>query len=327
MCRSFAAGSIFLSLFALLLAVPLSAASQAWPTKPIRIIMPIIQGGSAELLLRLVAPTINESLGQPIVIENRPGGNGIAATEFVARSTPDGYTVAWSTSSQMISVPLLNKNATYDPFKDFSAIGPELEPVTLLIAGTTSAAKSLRQMIDYAKNNPGKLNYGGTGIGSAFHLRGEAIKMAAGVNILYVPYKGTTQAMQDAVAGRLDLTFGTPASTRGLRDAGKLVAIAVSNPSRFPPLPDVPSIREVVPGYENIPSLFALWGPAGLSPSIVRRTNGELLKAMEMPKVHAWLEDNGLVIEGRAPGELVALHKAGFETCRKIINAIGIKPE
>ena len=219
---------------------PTASPGQTWPQKPIRIILPIIQGGSSELMLRVAAPTMIEALGQQIVIENRPGGSGI---------------------------------------------------------------------------------------GSTFHLRGESMKIAAGIDMLHVPYKGTTQAMQDAVGGRLDLTFGTPASSRPLREAGKLVAIGVSNAERFPGLPDVPSFREVLPAYENPASLFALWGPAGLPQTVVLRMNSELLKAMEAPKLRAWLADNGLVIEGRTPRDLVNLHKATFETYRKIIATIGLKPE
>ena len=304
-----------------------AAFAQAWPQKPVRIVIPIVAGGTTELMLRLISPSMAEALGQQVLLENRPGGSGIPASESVARSAPDGYTVAFMTSSHTISVPLLNKSVTYDPFRDFSPIGPVLEPVTLLLAGAASPAKSLRQMIDYAKQNPGKLSYGSSGVGSSFQLRGEAIKIAGGIDILHVPYKGTTQAMQDAVGGRIDLSFGTPASTKPLRESGKLVAIAVSNPSRFAALPDVPSLNELLPSYENIPSLFALWGPPGLPQPIVRRLNGETLKAMETAKMRAWLEENGLVVEGRTPEDLARLHKKGFDTFRKIIAAVGIKPE
>jgi tripartite-type tricarboxylate transporter receptor subunit TctC len=306
---------------------PSTALSQTYPAKPIRIILPSIAGTTNDTLTRLLAVRLAELLAQPVIIENRPGGSGIAAMEAVARAAPDGYTLINASTSQMIAVPFLNKNVHYEPLSDYTPIGIVTAPTEFVVMSPAAPGNSFREIIDYAKRNPGKLTFGSAGVGTYFHLLGEAINLAAASEILHVPYKGTVQAQQDAISGRLDLTFGTMASTRSLVAAGKLKLIAVVGSTRSPATPDVPTINEVLPAYENLPSWFAYWGPAGLPQPIVSRLNGDMLRAMKEPKIRTYLEDNTTSILATTPEQLAEMHRSGTEVFRKMVTLVGIKAQ
>jgi tripartite-type tricarboxylate transporter receptor subunit TctC len=310
------------------LAAPAAVLAQAYPTKSIRVIVPSVPGVANDLFPRLLAPKIGEALGQSMVVENRPGSSGIVGTEAVARAAPDGYTLAYSSSSQLIAVPLLNKNVPYDAFKDFAPLGAAIAPIELILMSNSVPANSLAEMIALARQKPGSLSFGSAGIGTYFHLVGEAFNMAAGTNILHVPYKASVQAAQDLIGGRLDLTFGTLPSTLPLLSAGKLKVIGVLGVSaRIAKLPDVPAVVEVLPNFQKPPIWFAYFAPAQVPQPILDRLNTEILKAMAAPDVVAWIDNGGLNVVANSPQQISTMHKAGVQIFRKVIDAVGLKPE
>jgi tripartite-type tricarboxylate transporter receptor subunit TctC len=302
--------------------------AQPYPTKPVKFIMPVIAGTSNELIFRLITPQLTESLGQPVLLESNPAASGIPGTNAVARAAPDGYTILWGTTSQMISVVFLNKNVPYDPIKDFTPIGPIVDTRLVLLASASSPVKSFADMVQQSKRNPGKLTYGSSGVGAYFHPLGEAIKLAGGgLDIVHVPYKGTVAAMQDAASGQITLTFGTVASSRGLREAGRLIPSAITGATRYSGLPQVPTVSEGAPRFAKPPSWFSFWGPAGLPSSIVQRLNTDLQKTWASKQFTTWVEENGAEVLGHTPEDVSRLHKDGFETFRTIVKALGLEPQ
>jgi tripartite-type tricarboxylate transporter receptor subunit TctC len=304
------------------------AFTQAYPAKPIHLIVPHAPGTNADLLGRLIGPKVGASLGQPIVVDNRGGASGIPATEFVARAAPDGYTIWLGANDSLINVVILQKNLPYDPFKDLAPIGPGLAGITVLMIGTSNPSfDSLQGLVEYARRNPGKVSYGTNGVAGFWHVMGELLQSAAGIRLLHVPYKTTVVASQDVIAGRLDLTFGSAPAVKPFIATGKAKAIAVGNKQRFSGMPDVPTVSEVVPAFESAASWFSFWGPAGLPQPVVGRLNAEFNKVMGVADVRNWLDDNGLVLAVSTPAELAALHRSGFALVKKAITAAGIKPE
>jgi tripartite-type tricarboxylate transporter receptor subunit TctC len=303
------------------------ANAQAYPIKPVRMIVPIVAGSGADLFARLIAPKLRETLGQPIIIENRSGASGVPGTEAVARSAPDGYNILFATTSHMISVVFLLKTVPYDPVKDFTPIGPVIEPVELLVMRPAVPVNSFRELIDYAKRNPGKLTYGGSSLGSYFHLLSQSLNSAAGMDVVYVSYKGVAEAMGDLIGGRVDLTYATVPRIQSLLAAGKLKLLAVCGSMRYPGLPEVPTMVEVLPGFEKPPSWFAFWGPAAMPQNIVARLNGEIVRASNTPEVRNWLQTNGIMVAATSPEQLAAMQKSGTEVFRKVVKAVGVEPQ
>ena len=311
-----------------LLGVGPGALAQAYPARTIHLVVPHAPGTNADLMGRLIGPKLSASMGQPFVVENRGGASGIPATESVARAAPDGYTVWLGANDSLINVAILQKDLPYDPFKDLAPIGPAIAGYTVLMIGTANPSfDSLRGLIDYARRNPGKVSYGTNGVAGFWHVLGELLQSAAGIRMLHVPYKTTVAASQDVIAGRLDLTFGSVPAVKPFAATGKARLIAVGNKQRFSGLPDVPTVSEVVPGFESAPSWFSFWGPAGLPQPIVSRLNSEFNKVMSDADVQKYLDDNGLAVAVRTPAELAALHRTGFDLVKKAITAAGIKAD
>jgi tripartite-type tricarboxylate transporter receptor subunit TctC len=301
--------------------------AQTYPVKPIHLTVTNPPGPSTDLFARMVAPKIGEALGQPVVVENSGGASGMIGAEHVAHAAPDGYNIMFCTTTQLMSVVVLNKTIPYDPMKDFAPITLAIQPVEIVLMRPNAPFKSFREFIDYARRNPGKLTYGSAGIGSTFHMVGETLKSAAGVDILHVPFKSPVLATQDVVADRVDIAFSAFGSTRTLITSGKVKLVAILENERFKGSPDVPTVAEIVPGFEKVPSWFAFLGPAGLPPAIVSRWNAEVAKAMNAPDVRAWLDTNGLLVVASTPEQLTARIKSGTEVYRKVVNQLGIKPE
>ncbi len=312
----------------LLLSVAAGALAQPYPTKPIRVVVPFPGGPSGvDQGLRVAAAKIGEFLGQPLVIDNRSGANGMIGSEYVARSAPDGYTLLFTTPSTHITAVFITKNMPYDPIKEFTPISAALEPATGLVAAPNVPARNVAELIDYAKANPGKLSYASSGIGSVFHLTGEMFKQAAGVDILHIPYKGTQQALTDTMSGQNSLTLSAVSGVIPLAKSGKLKLLAVLESKRFPRIPDVPTVGETLPGFEKPASWFGFFGPAGLSPAIANRVQAESARAFNAPEIRDRLEEMGLVVLGSTPGEFASLIKRGFEVYGKAAKAAGVKPE
>jgi tripartite-type tricarboxylate transporter receptor subunit TctC len=310
----------------LLWAFSAAALAQAYPSKPIRVVIPNPAGG-IDVYLRVLVPRAVEILGQPIVIENRPGASGAIGAENIARSAPDGYSLLFCTSAQIVTSPFLNKSLPYDPAKDFTPITKALQPVEALMVHAELPFRSVRELIDYAKKNPGKLSYGSSGVGSVPHFDGELFKAAAGIELLHVPYKGVAQIMPELAAGRIDIAFPGIGGAASIIAAGRARVLAVLDANRFPKLPDVPSISETLPGFRETPIWFSLFGPAALPRPIVDRLYGAVAKALETPEVREQYEKGYIRVVGSTPEELASSIRSDTELMAGLVKSIGLKPE
>lgn len=306
---------------------PVAARAQAWPARPVRIVVPFPAGSALDLVARMVAPRMQEAYGQPVVVENRVGANGMIGSEMVARSPPDGYTIQIGTPGTHVTSIFLNKNVPYDPVKDFTPIAAAVEPATCVVVNPSLAVHSIRELIDYAKRNPGKLSYGTSGIGSVFHLAGVLFNQTAGVDLVHVPYKGVAPAMTDVVAGRILVNFTSVADAMPHIKAGKARMLAVLEPKRYPGLPEVPTVTETLSAFQKPATWFGFLGPAGLPQPILARLNGEIVKAITASDSRARLEGMGLNVIANTPEQFAALIRSGIEQYGRIVRSAGIQPE
>jgi len=303
------------------------AQAQAFPAKPVHVLIGIPAGGAADVILRVAAPKIQDYLGQPLVLENRPSMAGVLAAEQVAKSAPDGYNLVFTTPSSQITVKFMSKNVRYDPEKDFTPITAFVEPVTTLVVHPSLPVNNLQEFIAYAKKNPGKLAYGTPGVGSTFHLVGEAFREAAGIDVLHVPYKGTITAVNDLAGGQIQWTLSAFPNVRPYLASGKLKLLAWSATKRFSAYPNVPTISEIVPSFEPPPSWFGMLGPAGIPKPIVTRLNSDMVKALNVPDIKAKIEEMGNRVIANSPEEYEALIRRGTVIFGKVFKAAGLKPE
>jgi tripartite-type tricarboxylate transporter receptor subunit TctC len=305
------------------LAFAAAASAQQYPTKPIKVISPWSPGGPAEALARVVTTKMSESLGQPIVIESKGGANGEIGTAAVATSAPDGYTILLSHLGPTAISPALKKSLPYDPVKDFEPISQVVAGPTLLVVRNDLPVKTVKELIDHAKANPGKLSYGSVGIGSTTHLAGEMLNMTAGVDTIHVPYKGSTPILVDLMGGRLAFAFVGISGSLAQARAGQIRAIAISTLTRSPSAPDIPAVAETLPGFE-LNSWYGMMAPAGTPKPIVMRLNQELVRALKMPDVVEWMKQNGLDPAPTTPEEHAAYIKAEIAKWAKIVQAARI---
>jgi tripartite-type tricarboxylate transporter receptor subunit TctC len=315
-----------LLLAAALVSLSACATAQSFPSKPVRMVIPFPPGG-VDVTGRILANKLGELLGQPVVVDNRGGANGIIGSEIVARAAPDGYTILLTTPSTHITAVYLQKGVPYDPVRDFTPLCAVLEPVSLLVAHPSVPANTVQELVALAKKNPGKLTYSSSGIGSVFHLTGEALKDAAGVDILHVPYKGTGPSLADVVAGRIDITISAVTSTRPQIATGKLKALAVAEPTRYASMPNLPTISEAVPGFDKPSTWFGFFGPAGMPRPVVQRLNTDMVKAARAPELQDKLHESGFSVIAGSPEEFGVMLKKGLEVYGKLVKSVGLKPE
>jgi tripartite-type tricarboxylate transporter receptor subunit TctC len=303
------------------------ASAQSWPAaKPIAIVVPVPPGPTIDMIARLVAGKLSESLGQTVIVDNRSGANGSIGSSIVAHAAPDGYTLLAATPASHVTAVHLTKNLPFDPVKDFTPIMAAVEPVTALVVNAELPVNSVQELIAYAKANPGKLSYGSSGIGSVFHLTGELFNRIAGVDIIHVPYRGVSQPMQDTAAGTIQLLHISLASARGALESKKAKVLAILEPQRYAKMPNIPSISEIIPAFRKPSTWFGFFGPAKMPPEIVARLNAEMRKAITAPEVRAKLEAGDMTVLAGTPEEFAALQKDGIEQFGEIIKAAGIKP-
>jgi len=305
----------------------LIALAQAWPSKPIRLVVPYPPGGSTDLLARTIGQKVGEALGQQIIVDNRAGAGGMLGSEIVARAAPDGYTILLGTGATHGLTLLLSKAIPYDPVKDFTPITAAVEVPIILCVSLQVPAATARELVDYAKKNPGKLAYGSSGTGSPHHLSGELLRQVAGIDVVHVPYKGAAPAVQDLIGSQIPMVFTTLSTALPHIKAGKIRAIGFVEAKRQPSVPEIPTIGESVPGYVMPASWLGFFAPAGLPDPILRRLNAEIVKAVQSPDVKAKLETAGMPVVGTGSEEFAKMVKDDIETFRKIVNAAGIKPE
>jgi tripartite-type tricarboxylate transporter receptor subunit TctC len=286
---------------AVALAVAGWAHAQPWPARPIHIVVPSPPGGPPDLIIRMLAPKM--TLGQPLVIENRGGAGGIVGTAYVAKTPPDGYTWLFTTASH-VNTPPFNDNVPFDPVRDFTHVTLAAQNYgQALIVPPMSPFHMVQELVAFARANPGKLNYGSAGIGTASHIPAELMKAMAAVDIVGVQYKGVAEVMTDVLTGRIDMFFvGTQIAAQQAH-AGKVRVLALTGAKRWKGLPDVPTMQEA--GFEgyNLINWFGLWLPAGAPPDIVKRIHGEVLKALAAPEVRSQFDAQGLEGVGMPPAQ------------------------
>ena len=289
--------AIFLGVYSI------GAQAQAFPAKPVKVVVPSPPGGPPDLIMRMLAPKMQAGLGQPVVVDNRPGAGGIVGTAFVAKAPADGYTWLVTTASHT-NTPPFNSNVPFDPVRDFTHVTLIAQNFgQVLVVPPGLAARSVRELIDLAKKQPGKLNYGSAGIGTASHIPAELMKTMSGTDIVGVPYKGVAEVMTDLLSGRIDLFFvGTQIAAQQVQ-AGKLRALAVTGAKRWKGLPEVPTMQEAGFKDYNLINWFGLWLPAGAPPEIVARLHAETVKALADPEVRAQFDAQGLEGVGMPPAE------------------------
>ena len=302
------------------------AAAQSYPVKPIRLLVPFPPGPSADYVARLVGMRMASSLGQPIIFENRAGANGAIATELVARAPADGYTLQVGTSSTHLSAAFLTRNLPYDPFKDFTPIIALVDPTTCVAVHSSVPATSIRELLDYARRNPGRLSYSSSGTGGFLHLAMEQLKQATGTDMVHVPYKGAGPAVADLAAGTVQVAVISVANARPLAAAGKVRMLAYLDRYSYVPA-DAPVLAEQTPGFEKLPAFFGFYGPAGLPRAVVQRVHDEAQRALDAPEVKTRLVEQDYGIIGGTPEDFAAMVKKGAETYARVIKAAGIQPE
>jgi tripartite-type tricarboxylate transporter receptor subunit TctC len=313
----------FLIACALVLFGGTSASAQTYPAKPIRIVVPFVAGGAVDLLARIMGQKLSESLGQPVIIENRPGVGGNAAADLVAKSPPDGYTILQTTNGLAIS-PVLYRKLPFDPVKDLAPVTQLVASQLLLVATPSLPAKTTRELIDLAKSKPGTLNYGMTGVGVPLHLTMEILMHAAGVKFQPIPYRGDAPLNTALIAGEVHLAIVPFATAKPNIDAGRLRALGIAGPKRSPSLPDVPTIAESgVPGFES-GSWQGWFVPAGTPHEVIALIRREAAKALEMPDVRARMDATANEIVGSTPDEFALQYKADLARFAKVVKDAGI---
>lgn len=317
-------------LFASLLGVCMTgwmpqALAQAWPSKPIRLVLQFPPGGSTDAVARILAQTMTTSLGQPVLVENRPGADGAIAGEYVARAEPDGYTFFLASNTPMMQVPLLKKNPPYDPVKSFTPVSLVGRYIYVLVTSPTLQAQNVNELLTYARANPGKLNYGSySGVTQLMHTR---IKQGAKADLNFINYKGEAPTISDILGGHVQMTFATPTTTLQHIKEGKLRAMAMLLPTRYSQLPNVPTAQEA--GLPPLPAATwaALFGPAKLPNEIAQRMNKELNAAMAKPEIRDRIDKLGFDLAGSSPAELGVFVQEQLGAWGKAFADAGLQPE
>jgi tripartite-type tricarboxylate transporter receptor subunit TctC len=300
------------------------AAAQTYPARPIRMLVGFAPGGPADVMARLIGPRLYATLGQPIVIENRPGAGGTLAARLLAESEPDGYTLLLGNTSTLVVSPLMYKNVGYDALKAFAPIAWLGTTSDILVVNPKSPLKSVAQLIAYAKANPGKLNYSTPGIGTPPHLIGEMLKLRGRVDIVHVPYKGGGPSIQAVIAGEVDFTFENPAVALPLVQAGTVRALAVTSAERDPRAPDVPTLIESgLPDFVS-ESFTGVVGRAGIPGSIVTRLNTAINESLRSPEVAATLTKLAVDAKNEPPEKFAAFLAQELANMAPVVKAAGL---
>jgi tripartite-type tricarboxylate transporter receptor subunit TctC len=294
------------------------ARAQAWPTKPIRLVVPFPAGGATDIFARALSQKLGEKLGVSVVVENRPGAGGTIGSDLVAKASPDGYTLLLATSSTHAIGPALNAKMPYDAVRDFTPICHVGNAPSIMLVPNGSPARTLKEWVDYARKNPGKLNYASSGNGTIVQLTAELFKSQAGLYLVHIPYKGTALAIPDLVSGKVDVLFDSlPTGLPHVRD-GRLRALAVTSAQRTPMAPDLPAVSELLPGFESN-TWFGLYGPRGLSADVVARVNTGVNQALADPEVKDRLARLGIEGVGGTPAQFAQMATLDAGKWKKII--------
>jgi tripartite-type tricarboxylate transporter receptor subunit TctC len=308
---------------AVLLSGAACAQDGAYPKRPIRFVVPYPPGGGTDTVARVLARRLTENLGQQVVIDNRGGANAIIGTQIAAKSAPDGYTMVLGVPASLAVNPGLYSDLPYDPVRDFSPVSQLTENAYVLTAHRAVAATNVKELVELARAHPGRLNFGSSGNGSAGHLVLEQLKRMAGVDIVHVPYKGGGPALNDLVAGQIQLMGGPVVAVLPLVKGGRLKALAVTTARRIPGLPDVPAVAETLPGYQSS-GWAGVLVPKGTPHAMIRRLNAEIAKALQDTEVRRQLGEQGSEPAASTPEAFAALIVKDLAAYRKLLETAGM---
>jgi len=315
---------------ALLLTTPIAHAQrvspEGFPNRPIRMLIPYPPGGPTDVVGRLLAQRLHETLGQQFVIDNRSGGSGAIATEIVARSNPDGYTMLMATPGQLVTLPLLVKTVPFDPYGDFAPIARLIESPQVLFANPKLPANTVGELIAYAKKRPGAITYASVATGGTGHLGMELLKQRTGTDMLHVPYKGGAPALVDLISGQVQLLFVSLPGVQAHVKAGRVKILATGARKRTAAIPDVPTVSETIPGYDLL-TWYGMYYPKRVSAPIVTRMHAELVKILALPEIARAFDALGVEPAPSTPAELDAYMRAETDRWRKVITTAGIRLE
>jgi tripartite-type tricarboxylate transporter receptor subunit TctC len=302
--------------------------AQAYPTRPIRLVVPFVPGGTIDAYARALARQVETQVGQPIVIDNRAGANGILGADTVAKAAPDGYTLLNNAASFVVNASMYRK-LPYDTANDFTPITNFVRGLGyLLVAHPSIPANSVRELIELAKKKPNTVRFSSPGIGNGQHLAAELMSMKTGVQMLHVPYKGSSPALAAVLGGEVQVAFQTPSSVIPLVSSGKLKALGFSGEKRLPALPNVPTVAEAgVPGYTYDVAWHAWFAPARTPPAVVNRLFKEIRTALQEPKLVAFFREGGFEPQADPPAEFAKIFRADIKRYGDIVRAAKIEPE
>jgi len=299
------------------------ASAQGYPVKPVRLIVADAAGGAPDQLGRILAQHLSDSLGQQVIVDNRPGAAGVLGADIAARSPADGYTLLLTTTSIYAILPSLKKNLPYDPVRDFVAVSRLATASNVLVVNVSLPAKSVAELVQYAKSRPGVINYASAGVGSPAHLAGEMLNLLAGIKLTHVPYKGAAPGLLDVIAGTVQLIITSPISAGAHMNAGRVRALATTGSERNPALPELPTIADAIPGYE-ISQSWGIVAPAGTSPPVLKRLNDEIVRAMHLPEVKERVLKTGAVPAGDSAAAFEAFMARERQRLGEVIAKSGI---
>ena len=302
-----------------------SAFADAYPSRPVTIVIPVAAGGTTDIAGRALAKQLKDELGQPVVIDNKPGASGGIANSAVARANPDGYSLVLSYEGFHAGNPVMQKNLSWNPVSDFTPIAEVIRGPHLVLVPANSPARTLREFIELAKQKPGKLNYGSSGNGSIQHLGAELLQLKTGTKMVHVPYGGAAPAMQDLLAGRIDLFITTPPTAMGHLEAGKLRALAITSEQRHPSLPNIPTTAEAgLPDFK-LDAWFSLFGPANMPQPVVDKLAAAVKKVVTSAEFSKAMSDQGSTASYRSPAELRQILKDDLAKWGDVVKAANIK--
>ncbi|MFY9137563.1 Bug family tripartite tricarboxylate transporter substrate binding protein [Zwartia sp.] len=297
-----------------------TSVAQNWPTKPIRMINPYAAGGFGDTIARPMFDQLGQSLGQPIIVESHAGANGTIASNVVAKANPDGYTLLIANLGPIAMNPVLYPATTLDPLKAFVPITQLVSGPLVILTHPEFAAKTLPELMQYARNNPGKVSYGSVGPGSTTHLAGELLALKGKVDLLHVPFKGAAPVITNLLGKQVDIGIVNISLAKPHIDAGRLIPIAVTTVKRSSILPNVPAVAEVVPGFEVNP-WWGLMAPAGTSPEVVARIEKEMIRILQIPSIATKLRESGLEPEGTTASAFGKTIASDLEQWREVVKA------
>ena len=302
--------------------------AQSYPTKPIRLLVGFGAGGPTDVIARFIAQDLTASMGQSVLVENRPGANAIIATEAVAKSAPDGYTLLFSSLSLLVNPLLPGTKANYDPFKDFAPVSNAANLPMVVVTATASSINSMKDLVAQAKAKPGELSYATSGIGGSTHLAGAMLEVMTGIKMINVPFKGNGPALVEVLAGRVSFMFYPVVGIADQIAAKKLKALAVGTAAPHPDFPGIPTMKEV--GYAELVQTapwVGMLAPAGTPPAIVNRLSEEMRKSLARPETRERMKGQGAIIIGDTPAEFAAFLRKDNERWAQVIKASGVRAE